>query len=343
MGGSKGSLIAILIAVAGGLLVGVVVGLAVGWIVWPLQMTEMDVSDLKTSAQDDYIVLTASAYAYDQDLDRAESRLDLLKDPNIVRRLTLFAKLLAPDDPVSATHVASLAVALGAQDDVLYELAATPTPLPKPTAPPPTAEPATLAKPTATRAPTDMPPATTAPTAAGVTRTPTRPRPTTAPTAKPVVVAPPPGTNWIPSFPSEWPGGASYQPANVSPGQKYWHLTQAVYCDDRDTRNDCPNRPGGDIGTNIYVMIAGESGGRISAPLVVTKNDGSTATVDDIGPEKAADDPCNCNYAYLANNWPIKIGGYPSDVVSGLGLYSVRMKLPQAHTRYFLWFRLMTR
>ncbi len=332
MGGSKSGLIAVLVAVAGGLFVGLIVGLAVGWIVWPLKVTDIDVGDLKASAQDDYIVLTASAYAYDQDLDRAESRLDLLKDPNITRRLSLQAKLLASKNPLAATQIASLAVALGAQDEVLYQLAATATPTAKPTPPP-----------TATRAATDTPPPTTAPTTSGAARTPTRPRPTATATTKPVVISSAPGTNWIPSFPGEWPPGTNFQPANVAPGQKYWHLKEALYCDDRDTRNDCPNRPGGDIGTSIYVMLSGEGGGRASAPLIVTKNDGSTAGVDDLGPEKSPDDGCNCNYSFLATNWPIKVGGNPSDTVSGLGLYSVRMKLPQAHTRYFLWFQLTTR
>jgi hypothetical protein len=332
MGGSKNAFIAILIAAAGGLAAGVIIGLAVGWIVWPLKVTDIDVGDLKSSAQEDYIVMTASAFAFDQDLDKAEGRLDLLKDANINRRLSLLAKQLAPKNPKQASYLASLAVALGAQDDVLYQLAATATPTAKPTAPP-----------TSTRAATETTAPTVAPTAGAGTRTPTRPRPTATATAKPVVIAPAPGTNWIPGFPSEWPPGANFTPANAAAGGKYWHLTKALYCDDRDERNDCPNLPGGGVGTSIYVMLLGEGGGRTSAPLVVTKNDGNVATVDDLGPEKPAEDMCNCNYSFLATNWPIKVSGNPSDTISGLGLYSVRMRLPQAHTKYFLWFQLMTR
>ncbi len=332
MGGSKSALIAILIAAAGGLAAGVVIGLAVGWIVWPLKVTDLDVGDLKSSSQNDYIVMTASAFAFDQDLARAEARLDLLREANIVRRLSLLAKQMASNDETQASYVASLAVALGAQDDVLYQLAATATPTPKPTVPPTPTPPATE-----TIAPT------VAPTVRAGIRTPTRPRSTATATPKPVVVAPAPGTNWIPGFPSEWPPGANFTAANVAAGAKYWHLTKALYCDDRDERNDCPNLPGGGVGTSIYVMLIGEGGGRTSAPLVVTKNDGSVASVDDLGPEKPAEDMCNCNYSFLATSWPIRVGGNPSDAISGLGLYSVRMRLPQAHTKYFLWFQLMTR
>ncbi len=332
MGGSKSGFIAILIAVAGGLVAGVIIGLAVGWIVWPLKATDLDVGDLKGSAQEDYIVMTASAYAYDQDLARAEARLDLLKDANLIRRLSLLAKLLSPKNPKQASYVASLAVALGAQDDVLYQLAATATPAAKPTAPP-----------TPTRAAPETLAATVAPTVGAGTRTPTRPRPTATVTPKPVVVASAPGTNWMPSFPSEWPGGANFTAAAVSPGQKYWHLTQALYCDLDDERNGCNNRPGGGGGTATYVMLSSEGGGRTSAPLLVTRTNGSVATVDDLGEEKRPDDMCNCNYSFLSSDWFIKVGGYPSDAINGLGLYSVRLKLRQAHTRYFLWFQLMTR
>ncbi len=331
MEGPRKTIIAIAVAVGCGFITGIVIGLAVGWIVWPLKVTSVDLVDLKAPSQDDYIVMTASAYAFDQDLDKAEARLDLLKDANIIRRLSLLAKLLSPKNPKDASYVAMLAVALGAQDDVLYQLAATATPTTRPTAPP-----------TQTRAPTETLTAI-APTTGPGTRTPTRPRPTATTTTKPIVISSAPGTSWLPSFPSEWPPGANFQPANVAAGQKYWHLVKALYCDDRDERNSCPDLPGGGVGTSIYIMLAGEGGGRTSAPLLVTKSDGNAATVDDLGPEKSAEDMCNCNYSFLATNWPIKVGGQPSDMISGLGLYSVRMKLPQAHTKYFLWFQLMTR
>jgi hypothetical protein len=117
-----------------------------------------------------------------------------------------------------------------------------------------------------------------------------------------------------------------------------------LYCDDSDKRNDCPNLPGGDTGTGIYVTLLAENGARTSAPLLVTKDNNVIATVDDIGPEKSPTDMCNCNYSYLANQWPLQIGGgQPSDKIGGMGLFSVQQQRKQAHTRYFLTFQLVTR
>lgn len=321
--------LAIILAIAGGLIVGLVIGLLIGWLVWPVQITNVDVPDLNSAAQDDYIVLTASAFAYDQDLPRAQERLALLKDAHINERVGILAKTMGADNRKEANYVAMLALALGADDDMLARLAATETPTPTLTPLPTQTRTATL---------------TTTPTIAATrTITPTRtrtPLPRATATPKP---APVPETEWLPSFPSEWPGGAKFTPATVAPGQKYWHLIKALYCDDRDQRNDCPNLPGGDVGTNIYVMISPEGGGRSGAALLVDKGNGNYATVDDIGPEKPADDMCKCNYSFLANGWPISVAGAPSDTISGLALYSVRMRLPQAHTKYFLWFQMFTR
>lgn len=314
-----------------GLAIGLLIGLAIGWLVWPVQVADVDIGDLKDSAQDDYIVLVASAYAQDRDLDKAESRLEQLQAPNVNERVGMLAKMLVPQNQTQAALVAALALDLGVEDDAVVRIAATPTPTVTPTliaTVPPTAPPATSAivAPTTTITPT---------------QTATRPRATA--TRKPPTAAPVAGTEWLPSYPSEWPGGVKFQPANVAPGQQYWHLTKALYCDDRDERNNCRNLPGGDVGTNIYVMLRAAGGARTSAPLIVTKPDGSTAGVDDLGPEKSADDMCSCNYSFLSTSWPIKVAGAPSDTISGMGLYSVRLGHSQAHTRYFLWFQLITR
>ncbi|MGE5263340.1 MAG: hypothetical protein ACM3S0_08160, partial [Acidobacteriota bacterium] len=73
---SRNLVIIAVVALVGGL----TVGLFLAWVVWPVQVTNVDVPDLKSSSQDDYIVLTASAFVYDQDLDRARARLALLKN-----------------------------------------------------------------------------------------------------------------------------------------------------------------------------------------------------------------------------------------------------------------------
>lgn len=337
MGGSRKALIALVLAIGFGVALGIAVGLVIGWVIWPVSVKSVDVVDLTRTAQDDYIVMTASAYAYDQDLYKAQARLDLLDDKNIERRMGVLAKILASKNPKEAGYVASLALALGAEDDALAQMVATVTPVASPTA-----------AATITRVPTitpTTPPGSSISSLATVTRTPTRPRPTATSAPKPTTAppAPAPGTQWIPGFPGEWPPGTNFQPANVAPGQKYWHLVKALYCDDRDPRNDCPNLPGGDTGTSTYVSILSEGGARTGAPLIVTKGDGNVAGVDDIGPEKSPDDMCRCNYSFLSNGWQIKVGGAASDAISGLALYSVRMRLPQAHTRYYLTYQLVTR
>lgn len=358
-----------LIVIVLGMFAGLGLGLALAWAVFPVDVTSVDVSDLKGTSQQDYIVLTASAYVYDQDLAKAKERLAVFNDTKIGDRIGTLANQLAGENSPDALNLAILAVALGNRDQSILRLAVTPTPLPTSTATPPLQNLATpIPTITSTRLPTSTPlPATATatrsrtPTARATStrtptsspsKTPTSSGPAIAPTTRPPATAttaspanPIAGTLWIPSpTQSEWPGGLNFQPANVPVGQKFWHLVRGLYCDDRDQRNDCPNRPGGETGTGIYIMLLNASGGRATAPLLVTKDDGSLATVNDIGPEKSADDPCNCNYSYLANSWQIRIGGATySDMVSGLGLYSVRMKLPQAHVRYFLTFQLLTR
>ncbi len=316
-----------------GIILGVVLGLFVAWDVWPIQVSSVDVTDLRTKDQNDYIVLTASAFVYDQDVSKARGRLANLNDDKIVDRIASLAKSMASQDDPDAKHVAALAIGLGSSDKEVNNLAATPTitptqtPLPTPTRAPTL----TLAPPTST-----VPP--TAP--AAKTQPPTRtPRPVASPTPKVAAPAPPAATNWIPSFPSEWPGGANYKPVSVAPGTKYWHLVRAQYCDDRDQRNDCPNLPGGDIGTSTYVMLLDSNGGRTSSPLIIRREDGGLEKPD----EKSPEDSCNCNYSMFSNGWAIQVAGAPSDTVSGLALYSVRMRLPQAHTRYYLYFQLLTR
>ncbi|MCL5951070.1 MAG: hypothetical protein M1132_04985 [Chloroflexi bacterium] len=331
-----------LLFIAVGLMVGIVIGLGIARLMLRPQVAKVEISDLSSSAQDDYVVLTASTYAYDNDLERARERLALLKDPQILDRMDNLVKALEGNKRLDAVYVARLAAAIGSDDSTVMALAATSTPTATPTLVP-------------TNTPTEPPAITTSTLEKSVptrsastslktpTRTPTR-RPTPKPTQPPAPPIAPPV--WIPSFPSEWPGGTNYQPVNVAalaPGQEFWHLSRAQYCDVDDPRNNCPNLPGGSTGTNIYITLVDAGGNRISGTLIVRKDDGSLAGVNDLGPQKSATDMCACNYSYLANHWPIQIAGAPSDTVSGLGLYSVRERRPQAHTRYYLTFQLLTR
>jgi hypothetical protein len=269
------------------------------------------------------LTLVADTYAYDKDLDRAKSRLNELKDKNIGVRISALAKKFAAQNQPAAANLAALALALGETDPHIALIAATVTPTPTLT-PTPTEPPIPTLTPPAT--PTWTPTATLTPT-----RTATR-RPLT-PTPKPV-----PPTNWIPPL-AEWPSGAKYQDASasVAAGQKYWRLVKAMFCDLKDKHDYCRDLPGGESGTSTYVMLIDANGARTTAPLIVTKSDGKTATPDDIGIQKSAEDMCNCNYSFPSYGWLIQIGGAPSDKMSGLSLPM------NYHVRYFLTFQLVTR
>ena len=321
----------LIVVIAVGLVGGLIIGLWAGWIASPVQVANVDITDLNPSSQNDYIVLTATDYAFDQDLARAQQRLAQLHDSNISTRVAALAKQYAAQGKPAAVQLAALAVALGSTDTSIALIATTATPTITDTPTPTDTATPTL---TPTAAPTITPTATLIPTV-----TPTR-RPRATPTPTP---APIPGTVWLPVYPVGWPSSAKFVPASAAPGQSFWHLTKALYCDQDDTRNNCPNLPGGGKGTSIYVSLLSASGARTSAPLIVIKTDGSRAGVNDIGPEKSASDMCNCNYAWEADGSTISVDGAPSDKISGLALYSVAYKRDRFHVRYFLTFQMFTR
>ncbi len=307
----------LIVVIVVGLIGGLIIGLWIGWTVWPVQVSNVDVSDLKPSSQDDYIVLAASDYAFDQNLDLAKERLKQLRDPKIIDRVAALAKESAAEGKSYAAQVAALAVALGSSDHqiVLIATTATPTMTNTPT-------PTHTATPTETGTPTLSP----TPTFTHTPRPTARPRATATP--KPAPVA---GTNWQPAYPAEWPGGVKYQPANVAPGQRYWHLASALYCDIKETRFDCPNLPGGDEGIGVYVSLVGSKG-----PLLLN---GAPEDLED----KSADPQCRCTYEVFPDGRSIQVGNFPSDKITGLALSSVKTTVPQTHVRYFLVFQLVTR
>ncbi len=316
-----------------GLCFGVSIGLYIGWIALPLQIGNVDISDLKGSAQDDYIVLVAKTYSYDHDLDRARERLAQLKDQQIAERVASVALKYASQNKTESTQIAALAVALGSTDDAVALIAMTPS-----------APIAIAVTPTATATsitPTPSPTVTLTTTSVGTsTRTPTR-RPAgttiTAPsstltlkTATPAAAILP--IAWLPDYPKEWPGGVYLQPANVAPGQKFWHLARALYCDLEDARNDCKNLPGGDHGIGVWIRLVDGY-----APVML---DGIVQNL----PDKSSDSQCQCTFVLdFPDGRGIQIANFSSDKIGGLALSSVKTQIPQTHVRYFLTFQLMTR
>lgn len=277
-----------LIVIALALVAGLAVGLWVAWIAWPVQVTNVDVTDLAGTAT---LIATTAPPTLTPTPTRTETR-----PPTLTLTPTLTLMPTAMRTPTRAT-----------------------TRVPTRTA----TRPPTL---TRTSTPTLMPTAALTPTRTATARPPATATPIPAPVAT---------TQWLPSFPSEWPGGAAYQSvaASVTPGQKYWHLAKAIFCDlndKHDYHDYCMDLPGGPQGTSIYIKLIDASGNRINAPLLI---DGNVSNEE----QKSAGDMCDCNYTFITNSSAIQIGGAPSDKISGLSLPS------NYHVRYFLTFQLITR
>jgi len=296
-----------------GLCIGLGLGLYIGWMAWPLQITSVDISDLKGSAQTDYIVLTAKTFACDQNLDTARERLKQLNDPNAAERVANLAIIYASQNKPESAQLAALAVAMGSTKEGIALLA-------------PTSEPVAQAV-SATDAPTTIPTLSATPTLSptaiiSATRTATR-RPSTATATRPPAAIIAPAAFFPPDLGSGWPGGAYYQPTTVPPGQKFWHLTKAIYCDLGEKRFDCQNLPGGDHGIGIYIIVPG------NPPMII---DGKPTILED----KSGDQECLCNYQLFPDGKSIQVGNFPSDKIGGLALRA------QYHARFFLTFQLVT-
>ena len=91
-----------------GLLLGTGVGLYVGWIAWPTEYTEADLTILADEYRYDYTVMVASNYAIDRDLSAAQQRLNALG---------------MPDSNAWLLEVAGQAILQGAAEDDIRHLA----------------------------------------------------------------------------------------------------------------------------------------------------------------------------------------------------------------------------
>lgn len=352
-----------------GLIGGVVLGLIVGW-VFPISSNSVDVSALNANAQNDYIVLVANSYAYDTDLDLARQRLGMLKDSNLKSRVERLAKSLSAKKDPDAVNVADLAVGLGSTDSALKVLAATvlnssdtggePTKVAHvmidatATLQPTVAATSTVIA-TAALAPTDTPAATVkAKTAA--------PKNTVAP--KPVATNPPAPAaalmpEFIPGFPTGWWNEIRFVPASVAPGQQYWRLKYARYCDwaPNESMNPCNGFPGGIMDHTIYIMALDPSGACANNPTVnIHLNNGTNYQY---GTDKAKTIPYAWYSSPCLTDWEkemygegndISIDGLPSDTITNLKLCSANPpagynppSCGHAHVHYFLVFQQTTR
>lgn len=315
--------------IAVGLCIGLSAGLYIGWMAWPVQVTNVDITDLRGTAQEDYIILTAKTYAYDQNLDRAQQRLALLNDPNIGERVANLAVSYSLQGKPDSAQLASLAHALGSKNNAIATLLPTPEFV------------AIMVTPTSgsTSTPTLLATQTPPPIVSiAASRTSTR-RATATSTRTPTPqLAPLPPAVFLPADTQNlWPPGFGIAQATVSPGQQFWHLTKAIFCDYPETQYGCSEKsgqtlPGGKGTIGVWVTLVGGK-----APLIL---DGKPALLED----KSSDSECQCTYSLDFPGPTIEVSGHPSDkIIGAANSTAVRGGFPNTHVRYFFTFQLVTR
>lgn len=358
---SRFSWIIVLVALAVGIALGVYFSTTLNE---PTAAPTPQTLQLDRAAQNDYILNVADAFAADGNLQIAQDRLARLRDSQIAARVENFAINNAPKRDAQSIHLIRLAIALGSKNGGLIALVITATPTALPThtrenAPvfsnvratvAPTETPRPI--PTKTKTPviiilpnenpvivlpTETPTITNTPNPTQTRRPNTRiPTPTETPI--PTEIPPPPAPLFEPDR-SQWPGTVYYEPANVAPGEGYWHLTHAVYCDAFDSSDGnkynfgCEERAGGSAGTSIYVM----SGGNTIDVWAGGDNVADDPTI--VGDKKNPGDVCDCDYSFQSSNVKVNVRGAPSDAIGGFCLCSVNFGWgSHAHVRFYLYF-----
>jgi len=98
-----------------GLIVGFVLGLLYTWAVQPVEYVDTNPASLRVDYKDRYRAMIAAAYQYNHDLVRAQARLELLNDEDLVRALTEQAQRTLGEggDQTEAGALGELAAAMG--------------------------------------------------------------------------------------------------------------------------------------------------------------------------------------------------------------------------------------
>jgi hypothetical protein len=97
-----------------GFVLGIAMGLLYSWLLSPIEYSDAAPSLLRDEHKDHYRALVATAYLYNQDLDRAQARLDFLEDSNVAQKLAEQAQryLASGQDQHAAQALGLLAVDL---------------------------------------------------------------------------------------------------------------------------------------------------------------------------------------------------------------------------------------
>ncbi len=67
--------------------VGLVIGLTIAWVLWPVQFTNADPSDLRQAYKDDYVRMISAAYQVDGNLVKTKQRLAQLRLGNSIQTI----------------------------------------------------------------------------------------------------------------------------------------------------------------------------------------------------------------------------------------------------------------
>jgi hypothetical protein len=146
------------ILVIAGFTVGAILGLLLGWVVWPVSYTDTTIADLAPEYKDEYILMVASAFAANGNLEEAQARLAKLEVPNVNQSISALIDRSISEGRTEADiqALAGLANALGVTSPQMMAYLATPTPIPTDT-PLPSPTPLPTDTPTPTPLPTDTP------------------------------------------------------------------------------------------------------------------------------------------------------------------------------------------
>lgn len=95
--------------------VGLLMAFAIGWWIWPVQYTNTAPDVLRQDYRDDYVVMVATAYEVEQDLQQARNRLKLLDPEEPAAPVVELAERLieAGGGAEDITYLARLAWVLG--------------------------------------------------------------------------------------------------------------------------------------------------------------------------------------------------------------------------------------
>jgi hypothetical protein len=115
-----------------GLVIGVICGLVYAWRISPVKYVDTSPATLRQDFKDQYRALIAAAFAADNDMARAQARLDLIKDPDSAQAVAIQAQqaLAAGHPPAEAHALGLLAVALSQKASPSSLPAADPSPSP---------------------------------------------------------------------------------------------------------------------------------------------------------------------------------------------------------------------